>query len=324
MYDVPGQALAVSGEEAGQKLLQFLARRLDAPAPMLHRWIRTGQVRINGRRCAPFARLEAGDGVRVPPFARPRSLPDAPRSGWRPDILAESGAVLICCKPAGLPVHAGSGHTDSLIARLRALRPEAPFALTPAHRLDKAASGLLIVGKSYEGLRLAQAAAGSGDIGKVYLAWAHGLCPWEEETLLVDRLLKARDADGRERVRVSPDGRPARLRARCLERRQDASLLRLVLHTGRNHQIRAQMAARGFALVGDPKYGGPPCRQGLLLHAAALVFAPALAEALGLPSPRLVCPAPWRDEWSAGRTALFCGPEKNSGAKGLTENSGKG
>jgi 23S rRNA pseudouridine955/2504/2580 synthase len=308
MPDDPIQPLAVSREEAGQKLLQFLARRLDAPPPMLHRWIRSGQVRVNGRRCAPFVRLEAADTVRLPPFARekrsagaalPGRSPDIPPDTL-PDILAESEDVLICLKPAGLPVHAGSGHTDSLIARLRAARPQAPFAPTPAHRLDKAASGLLIVGKSYRGLRLVQTAVGSGAIGKIYLAWAQGLCPWKQDVLLADRLRKARGADGLERASIGEEGQGALLAVRCLEQRNGASLVRLALHTGRNHQIRAQMAGRGFALVGDPKYGGPPCRQGLLLHAAALAFAPALAEALGLPAVGIVRLPPWQGKWSAG------------------------
>ena len=63
------QPLLVTAEEAGQKLLQFLARRFDEPQGVLHRWIRTGQVRINGGRAKPFDRVDFGDEVRVPPFA---------------------------------------------------------------------------------------------------------------------------------------------------------------------------------------------------------------------------------------------------------------
>ena len=64
----------VDPREGGQKLLQFLQRRLDLPPSLLHRWIRTGQVRINGGRAKPFGLVAAGDSVRLPPFAgaRPR------------------------------------------------------------------------------------------------------------------------------------------------------------------------------------------------------------------------------------------------------------
>ena len=59
----------VDPREGGQKLLQFLQRRLDLPPSLLHRWIRTGQVRINGGRAKPFGLVAVGDSVRLPPFA---------------------------------------------------------------------------------------------------------------------------------------------------------------------------------------------------------------------------------------------------------------
>ena len=59
----------VTDAEAGQKLLQCLARRLHEPLPVLHRWIRTGQVRVNGSRRKPFDRIMGGDEIRLPPFA---------------------------------------------------------------------------------------------------------------------------------------------------------------------------------------------------------------------------------------------------------------
>ena len=72
-----GASFRVSDAEAGQKLLQCLARRVEASQSELHRWIRTGQVRVNGGRRGPFDRLEAGDELRLPPFARLQTLPSA-------------------------------------------------------------------------------------------------------------------------------------------------------------------------------------------------------------------------------------------------------
>ena len=70
--------LLVTAAEAGMKLLRFLERRLEEAPPIgaLHRWIRTGQVRINGKRCQPFSILAQGDAVRLPPFAVARQLAD--------------------------------------------------------------------------------------------------------------------------------------------------------------------------------------------------------------------------------------------------------
>ena len=118
----------VDPREGGQKLLQFLQRRLDLPPSLLHRWIRTGQVRINGGRAKPFGLVAAGDSVRLPPFAlgmsrrskatggqaspeqeprqRTQALPPAPRP------LQKDGDLWVFCKPAGLPTHPGTGHED--------------------------------------------------------------------------------------------------------------------------------------------------------------------------------------------------------------------
>ena len=99
------QPLLVTAEEAGQKLLQFLARRFDEPQGVLHRWIRTGQVRINGGRAKPFDRVDFGDEVRVPPFA-----------GGGAQAAAPVKRIVPFCRPS-------SQETDELIAFLQASRP---------------------------------------------------------------------------------------------------------------------------------------------------------------------------------------------------------
>ena len=161
----------VDPREGGQKLLQFLQRRLDLPPSLLHRWIRTGQVRINGGRAKPFGLVAAGDSVRLPPFAlgmsrrskatggqaspeqeheprqRTQALPPAPRP------LQKDGDLWVFCKPAGLPTHPGTGHEDSLSSRLAARAGDAPFKPTPVHRLDKDTSGILLVAASFSVLR---------------------------------------------------------------------------------------------------------------------------------------------------------------------------
>ncbi|HIW78420.1 MAG TPA: RluA family pseudouridine synthase [Candidatus Bilophila faecipullorum] len=292
------QPLLVTAEEAGQKLLQFLARRFDEPQGVLHRWIRTGQVRINGGRAKPFDRVDFGDEVRVPPFAGGGAQAAAPVKEDRsllPPIVAETDELIVFCKPAGLPVHPGTGHTDSLTARLEKSFAGAPFMPAPVHRLDRDTSGLLLVGKTYAAVRrLSDALAAHAGIEKDYLAWAHGECPWLRPARLEDRLSKRSVDGGRERMAVgtprhAPDGKEASLTVRRLELRQGNSLLLIRLHTGRTHQIRAQLAARGFPLIGDVKYGGPACEGGLKLHAARLRVGGSVFTA----------PPPWSGVWRA-------------------------
>lgn len=268
--------LRVSNSEAGQKLLQFLARRFDVPQSVLHRWIRSGQVRINGGRAKPFDRVDAEDEIRVPPFAGESGKQTAPQpqAAPLPPVVAETEDVLVLCKPSGLPVHPGTGHTDSLTTRLAARFAGASFMPAPVHRLDRDTSGLLLIGKTYAAVRgLSDAlAAHDGTVVKEYLAWVRGECPWTTPERLEDRLAKRTVADGREKVVTvsDEDERAASLTVRRLEIRGGNSLLLVRLHTGRTHQIRVQLSKRGFPLLGDVKYGGLPCDGGLKLHAVRL------------------------------------------------------
>lgn len=278
----------VSEAEAGQKLLAYLQRRLGVPAACAHRWIRSGQVRLNGKRCKPFDRVEAGDAVRLPPMAFAQEPPAAPPSSCLPlpPLVASEGGVLLFSKPAGLAVQPGTGHPDSVVARLRAHYADADFVPAPAHRLDRDTTGLLAVGATYAALRrLQDAFAGHVELRKEYLCWVRGQCPWEGTARLEDRLRKE-GPSGAEKMRVQrpePDGSasglPAALLARCLEERRvqgkPYSLLQVALETGRTHQIRVQLAERGLPLLGDGKYGpvaDVPEGLGLYLHAFRLCF----------------------------------------------------
>ena len=273
----------VSEPESGQKLLQFLQRRLGLPQSMLHRWVRTGQVRVNGARCKPFTRVNTGDSVRLPPFAlkmaAAEAAPDAPDcapEGNLPTLLGTSGYWWVFNKPAGLPTHPGSGHEDSLATRLARHFAAAPFRPTPAHRLDKDTSGALLVAASYEALVEAQEALRSGGLVKEYVAWVQGHWP-HAETRLLRHYLRKEGRLGQEKMHTAaPDAHGAR-EALCLARPlrigQEESLVQVRLLTGRTHQIRAQLAALDHPVLGDGKYGPAAERsRPLLLHALRLVL----------------------------------------------------
>lgn len=277
----------VAPAEAGQKLLQFLARRFhrDIPLSALQRWIRTGQVRVDGTRSKPGVRLGAGQEIRVPPHELPAKAPTDSEGDLA--ILEETGDLLILCKPAGLPVHPGSGHADSIAQRLKARYAADVWTPTPAHRLDRDTSGLLAAAKSYRALRELHDLWRAGRVHKAYLAWVRGRAPWETPTLITDKAAKRR-RDGREKM-VLGQGRELHSRVLTIMRAQDSSLVLVAPLTGRTHQIRVQLAGQGHPLLGDSKYGGPGARNRpeMLLHAWYLAW-PGHAY-IALPS----WPRPW-------------------------------
>ena len=323
------QALPVSRAEAGQKLLNFLQRRVTAPSGELHRWIRTGQVRVNGGRAKAFDRVEEGDLVRVPPFAeflpagsashekskqenRPGTATKkaAFQGGQTLKIVYEDDEILVIAKPAGLPVQGGTGHTDSVASRLAAERADADFVPAPVHRLDKDTTGLLVIGKTYAAIRqLTDALAGRGGEAprKEYLAWVEGRWPNSADGSpqeLHDFLIKDQKAQRMKTVRRAKEeeGQEARCIVTALETRRipdgtkdrEYTLLLVRLLTGRTHQIRVQLASRGHAIVGAPWYGKKEA--GLKLHAFRL--------SIPLPdgSKRLLeLLPPWKEAWKVTR-----------------------
>ncbi len=305
--------IAVSRAESGQKLLQWLKRRLDVPQGQLHKWIRTGQIRVNGGRVKAFAIVQEGDIIRLPPFCRDLSVAasrPAPAALPLPPILACEPDVLVLNKPAGLPTQSGSGHDDSVAARLAAQEPGAAFHPAPVHRLDRDTSGVLLAGRTFAALRALGEALRDHTAVKEYIAWVQGRWPWADIRLLRHALRKE-GPEGREKMRAyswrtpPPGSKEALLLARPLQIRDQDSLLHVRLLTGRTHQIRVQMQATGFPLIGDGKYGSPARGQRLLLHAVRLVlpdgraFAclpdwPAPWNLATLPSPFPPCPQPLR------------------------------
>ncbi|MFV0423160.1 RluA family pseudouridine synthase [Oleidesulfovibrio sp.] len=305
------QHLTVSQAEAGQKLLQFLQRRLgkEVPQGFLMRIIRKGEVRLNKGRMKPYDRVAEGDIVRVPPVrdVKPSQVASEPvgaslcTSSACGMVVARSEGLLVLNKPAGLPVQPGTGHKDCITARLNHCFANADFTPAPAHRLDKNTSGLLLVGTTYARLRQLQDLFRDGHaISKEYCAWVEGDWPYDDTQHLHDELVKDASAGeaGQEKVRAltaddgtlygqktkkaesrsssatggSDTGQPAKVRdAHCavtpLLRRDGYTLMHIALFTGRTHQIRVQLSSRGYPVVGDGKYGGAPCSEGMLLHA---------------------------------------------------------
>jgi len=278
---------AGAGEE-GQRIDNFLARILkDVPRSLVYRILRTGEVRVNGRRVKPERRLAAGDRIRLPPLQRPsreaeagqrapsRSLRDFVTSA----VIFEDRDLIVVNKPAGVAVHGGSGLSFGVIETLRAAHPELP-ELELVHRLDRDTSGCLLVAKRRAVLRELHALLRERDMEKRYLALVVGRWPFGHKT--IELPLKTNLKQGGERVVKVHSGGQAAVTTFAPQEHfgKLATLLDVSLGTGRTHQIRVHAAHAGHPVAGDPKYGDRErdaklVRYGLqrmFLHAHALRF----------------------------------------------------
>ena len=273
----------------GQRLDNFLLRTLGAvPRSLVYRILRTGEVRVNGRRAKPAYRLAAGDRVRLPPLQDAGRKQDstqakAPSKSLRDFVTAavihEDRDLIVVNKPAGVAVHGGSGVSFGVIEALRAVHPQVK-ELELVHRLDRETSGCLLVAKRRAVLRDLHAQLRERQMQKRYLALVAGRWPFGEKT--IDLPLKTNLKQGGERVvRVHSEGQDAVTTFKPIEQfGKVATLLDVDLGTGRTHQIRVHAAHAGYPVAGDAKYGNREKDAKLkayglsrmFLHAASLTF----------------------------------------------------
>jgi len=301
------QSVIADRGDAGCRLDLVLVRRLTglrgATRTRLQRWIEEGHVELNGRPARrPAIRTSLGDCIRVavPSDAvrRPRgSRLGATAAASDLDVLFEDEHVLAVNKPAGLVVHPAYKHPDDTLMDQLQSRSRAWHADTRPSilgRLDKLTSGVVLVAKSRSVHAALQQTLAESSSGKFYLAIVSG--PVKAARGTIDLPL-ARDAGDRRRVVVAASGRQSVTHFERLGRTphcdRSVALLRCRLMTGRMHQLRVHLAARGWPIVGDPVYGQPvaPMDDAALaemlraftrqaLHAQRVVFVHPVTQAL--------------------------------------------
>lgn len=261
------------GVRLDRVLLRHLRDAKGASRNRIQKWIDAGDVLINGTPPPRAAwRVQPGDDIRVRVALIPqRTRPTA--EAMAIEVLYEDEELLAVNKPPGLVVHPSFRNTSgTLMNGLLARAQSWPAGSTPAllGRLDKFTSGLVLVTKRSQVYTALQRAMAANRIDKDYLAIVHGKPSPPRGTI---DLALDRDPWDRRRVTVTDrGGQPSVTKYERLATTGTHSSVRCRLITGRTHQIRVHLAARGWPIVGDAAYGKASAFPRQALHAWKLRF----------------------------------------------------
>lgn len=257
--------VTVSADEAGMRLDRFLeARHPGLSFAHIHRIVRKGEVRVDGKRMDGKDRLETGQKVRIPPLklAAPKDADSDAASRARaflePLILHEDADTMVINKPFGLAVQGGTGmsrHVDGMLAALTDSRGERPRLV---HRLDRDTTGCLVIAKTRKAASDLTKSFRARSAKKIYWALVKGV-PKPKQGRISTFLAKEDMGEGIEKMRVAKHGEEGAQHAVTFyavvdTAGQQLAWLSLKPTTGRTHQLRVHTATVGTPIVGDPKY----------------------------------------------------------------------
>ena len=261
----------VGKNDSGARLDRFVAKAVPLlPATLAQKYIRLKRIKVNGRGAKRDDRLRENDVVEMyvnDEFFEAPTEDNAFLKITNPglDIVYEDGNIMLLNKPTGVLCHSdGSFDYATLIARAQAYlfktgewNPKAENSFAPAlcNRIDRNTSGIVIAAKNAESLRIINEKIKLREIDKYYMTVTVGKPP-EPSGTLEGWLFKD---SVKNRVFVSERQKQgssfAATEYKTVKQKDRLTLLECRLLTGRTHQIRAQLAHAGCAILGDGKYG---------------------------------------------------------------------
>ncbi len=303
----------IEAEDSGLRLDRWFKRRYPALGhTVLEKMLRTGQVRLDGKRAKASDRVETGQVVRLPPLMQNLPPPPVASEAEAPKesdqkfieslIMHEDEALFVLNKPSGLATQGGSGirrHVDGLLIGLQRNKRNKPRLV---HRLDRDTSGVLVVARTQPAAAALSESLRRRDAQKIYWALTIGV-PSPRRGVISLALAKESGfgQHGRDERMTTLD----KDEAEETEGAKSASTHYAVIGTaadkyafvalkpvtGRTHQIRAHLAAIGTPIVGDFKYGGVEAKglgeleDRLHLHARSMDIAHPLGGRLQAQAP---------------------------------------
>jgi len=262
--------LVAGPADAGVRLDQFLATHLEhVSRSQSQRLIREGRVSVSAGQVKASLAITPDLTVEVdlpPPVPASPVAEDLPLS-----ILYNDADLVVLNKPPGMVVHPAAGHPSGTLvnALLHHVGDLSGIGGTErpgiVHRLDRGTSGVMVVAKHDRAHRALSAQFHDRQVRKEYLALV-----WRAPAVGL-RMEEPLGRDPNHRQRISSRarrGRSALTEVIGVEALRGVSLVRVLIGTGRTHQIRVHLSEHGFPLVGDALYGG--VRKRLPTHLAAI------------------------------------------------------
>ena len=262
--------------ESNQRIDRYLANELEGYSrSYIQRLFSDGLVQVDSQPVKPSWQTKAGSRVIV-------SIPDPVQTAAFPqaidlDVVYEDEYLIIINKPQGMVVHPAPGHHDktlvnALLNHCAGQLSDLNGIIRPGivHRIDKDTSGLILAVKDNRIHHDISQKIRHHEVQRVYQALVHGSVA--SATGTVDAPI-GRDPNGRQKMCVKADGKPAVTHFKTCRRSNRASWLEVRLETGRTHQIRVHLQYIGHPVVGDPLYAkGRPSygMKGQALHASRL------------------------------------------------------
>jgi len=268
--------IIITKEWQGKRADAALAALSGESRACVQRWIEQGHVCKSPPSMAVIKARDAvcaGDIFIITPPA-PAPSPLTPEN-IPLEIIFQDRDIAVINKPAGMVVHPAAGNYSGTLVHgllyhivdLSGIGGELRPGIV--HRLDKMTSGLMAVAKNDEAHRALSAQLADRTCTREYLALTRGSIGQDEGR--IDAPI-GRHHINRQKMAVTPEGRPAVTDYIVLQRLKNACLLKCKLQTGRTHQIRVHLAHIGHPVLDDPLYGGAPEGARQMLHAWRLEF----------------------------------------------------
>lgn len=286
MSNKPKYTYTVTSENDGKRVAELLRSQFTFSHRFRTRMKFDKLVDLNGTPVPGHTVTHTGDviSIRLPEEKSDFTPEDIPV-----DILYEDEDLLLVNKQPGITVHPTKGHPCHTLANgIQKYMEDShqSFKIRFANRIDMDTTGIVIVAKNSNAQNGISTQMRAHTVGKEYTALVCGVIPEDKDHFVIDLPVGRPEGDSIHRA-VLPDGKPAVTEVYVLERFREYTLIRVVLHTGRTHQIRVHMAHIGYPLAGDPLYGGnTDVLNRQALHSTRIIFKhPITGEQIDISAP---------------------------------------